>query len=123
MLSERHDHTPKPFIPPTGAAAHLHIDGKLVGTIEVTGWDSTWTHGRFTPTDGFAPYATVFGRWSLLMHEDEHAPLHGAAQAALADTERQIDMLHVRVYFPKEDQWHEVRQLNIDGGTVEWKEV
>lgn len=110
------------FVPPRGAQAELHIDGRHVGQIEVVGWHSTYTHGRFTPGEAFAPYAALFGRWSLLMHEDETRPLHATASSALAEAERDIDTLHVRIYFPKQDRWVDVRQVNIDGDLVEWKD-
>jgi hypothetical protein len=108
--------------PPVGSTGRLHLDGRDVGEIVVERWDASWTYGRFTPNDAFASFATLFGRWSLLMHEDEGEPLHQAASAALAEAERQMDALHARVHFPGTGAWRVARQINIDGGTVEWKE-
>jgi hypothetical protein len=105
-----------------GTRAVLHLNGTGVGDITVTGWDASWTYGHFAPGEAFGQFATIFGRWSLLMHEDEHEPLSHAASEALRDAERLMDTVHARVYFPDEDSWHEVAQLNIDGGLIEWKE-
>ena len=109
------------FVPVAGTVARLHIDGREVGSIIVGGINSTWTYGQFTPGDCFAEFATLFGRWSLLMHEDEDRPLHPTASTALADAERQMDSLHVKLHFPDAGVWQLVRQLNIDGQTIEWK--
>ena len=56
------------------------------------------------------------------MHEDEHAPLSEAASQELRDAEQQIDRIRVRVHFPDCGVWHDVAQVNIDGGLIEWKE-
>lgn len=106
-----------------GARATLHLNGTPVGSIRVKGFDTSWTYGHFEPHDAFAAFAPVFGRWSLLMHDDEHKALDGAAAIELRETEREMDALHARVYFPDDDSWHEVAQLNIDGTLIEWKEV
>lgn len=106
-----------------GTRATLHLNGTAVGSIQIKGFDTSWTYGHFEPLDGFAAFAPVFGRWSLLMHDDEHRPLDGAAAIELRETEREMDALRARVYFPDDDTWHEVAQLNIDGTLIEWKEV
>ena len=109
------------FIPTAGTVARLHIDDIDVGSIIVSGCDSTWTHGTFSPGAAFSRFAPIFGQWSLLMHDDEDRPLHPTASTALADAERQMDALHVKLHFPDLDVWQIVRQLNIDGKTAEWK--
>lgn len=113
---------PAAFVPPPGTTARLHLNGRDVGGIVVEGWRDGGTVGRFAPGEAFSPFANLFGRWSLLMHEDEDRPLHAVAQSALADAERQMDALHVRVHYPDPDVWVDVRQVNIDGTMVEWVE-
>lgn len=105
-----------------GTAAILHLDGQSVGAVMVQGWDASWTFGQFTPDAAFSAFAPIFGRWSLLMHEDEAEPLSADAADALRDAENQMDRVRARVYFPADDAWHDVAQLNIDGGLIEWKE-
>ena len=111
-----------PFVPMKGTRARLLLDGREVGGIVVAGGDSHNWYGTFTPGEPFAEFAPLFGRWSLLMHEDEGAPLHRAAAAALADAERQMDALHVEVHYVDADVRHPVREVSIDGGVVEWRE-
>lgn len=99
----------------------LHLEGKDVGSIVVGGNDSAWTYGQFTPAEGFAAFASLFGRWSLIMHEDEDRPLHPSAQEVLNDAERRMDSLHAKIYFLEQDVWQRVRQISIDGNDVEWR--
>jgi hypothetical protein len=106
-----------------GTRACLHLDGEHVGDVVIKGWDASWTYGVFEPAEAFAAFAPVYGGWSLLMHEDEHRPLDPAAAEALREAERRMDRIRARVYFPDYDAWHDVAQLNIDGGLIEWKEV
>ncbi len=114
--SENH-HRHHNFIPPHGTTARLLINGKDVGSLIVHGYDSTWSHGKFSPD------ALFFGQWSLLMHEDEHAPLHRETSAALAEAERQMDALHIEIHYPEHNIRQHVGSLNIDGDTAEWKQV
>lgn len=123
MIQHQPDPNAACFVPIPGSIARLQIDGQDVGSIVVKGCVSTWTHGTFTPGDSFSKYATLFGRWSLLMHDDEDRPLHPSASTALADAEREIDALHVKLYYPQANVWQSVRQLNIDGETAEWKVI
>jgi hypothetical protein len=111
------------FLPMPGMRGHLHLDGREVGVIVVSGCDAALNYGRFSPAEGFADFANLFGRWSLLMHEDEDRPLHPTAQQALSDLERAMDRLHAKIYFPERDVWQKVRQINIDGNDVEWRVV
>ena len=106
-----------------GTHATLHLNGSAVGDIVVQGHDTSWTYGQFKPLDAFGEFAPIFGRWSLLMHDDEHQPLTTAAAYELREAERAMDSLRARIHFPDVDAWHEVAQLNIDGTLIEWKEV
>jgi hypothetical protein len=81
--------------------------------VVIKGWEASWTYGGFKPAEGFAP---GYGGWSLLMHEHGHRPLDPAAAKALREAERRMDRIHARVYCPDYDAWHDVAQLNIDGG-------
>lgn len=121
MIPDHGQQTPKGFIPSPGSHARLIINGSEVGDVVVRGWDSSWAFGTFTPSDGFSKYAQVFGVWSLLMHNDEDAPLHETASAALAEAERQMDALHAEIHFVDRNFKMPIGQLNIDGELIEWK--
>ena len=56
------------------------------------------------------------------MHDDEQEPLSLDAAEELREAEKLMDQVRARVYFPADDAWHDVAQLNIDGGLIEWKE-
>ncbi len=105
-----------------GTHAVLHLNGSAVGSIIVQGRDTSWTYGEFEPLAAFEQFATIFGRWSLLMHDDENEPLTIAAAYELREAERAMDTLRARIHFPDDDAWHDVAQLNIDGTLIEWKE-
>jgi hypothetical protein len=106
-----------------GTRAILHLNGSAVGAIIIQGQDTSWTYGQFEPLAPFGQFAPIFGRWSLLMHDDEHQPLTIAAAHELREAEQAMDSLRARVHFPDDDVWHDVAQLNIDGTLIEWKEV
>ena len=101
----------------------LHLNGVAVGAIVIQGHDTSWTYGQFKPLEAFGEFAAIFGRWSLLMHDDEHQPLTTAAAHELREAEQAMDSLRARVHFPDDNVWHEVAELNIDGTLIEWKEV
>lgn len=108
-----------------GAVGQLHLNGCPVGSVTVTGWDTSWGFGRFQPDAAdFAPYADAYGLWALLMHRDDAADgrLSRAASAELAQAENQLDRIRARLYFPNDDVWLDVFEVNIDGDLVEWKE-
>lgn len=105
-----------------GTEAILYLDGRPAGAVVVQGWDASWTYGQFSPGDEFSAFAPIFGRWSLLMHEDEAEPLSAAAAEALREAERLMDRVRARIYFPTDDAWHDAAQINIDGNLIEWKE-
>src|SRR3954464_5933479 len=89
-----------------GTRAVLHLNGTYVGDIHVKGWDTSWTYGTFTPAESFSEFATIFGRGSLLMHEDESLPLRRDIARELRDAELHMDELRARVYFPDDGMWH-----------------
>jgi len=106
-----------------GAVAVVHLNGEAVGTLTVTGSDASWGFGRFRPDAGFAAFATAFGTWSLLMHADgTDRPLSRVVSDELALAENRIDRIKARLFFPADDAWVDVFQLNIDGELLEWKE-
>ena len=106
-----------------GAVGFLHLNGDPVGLVTVTGWGTSWGFGRFRPGARFEPYAQVYGLWSLLMHDNEDGrPLTAAASAELARVENALDRIRGRLYFPTDDVWVDLFQLNIDGELLEWKE-
>jgi hypothetical protein len=107
----------------TKDTARLYLNDQEVGTIKVYGWDDSWGFGEFTPGAAFSAFAPYFGRWSLLMHADDHdARLSRAASDELREAEVAIDRIRAKIYLSKTDKWRKITQLNIDGPLVEWKE-
>jgi hypothetical protein len=107
---------------PTSATGRLFLKKKDVGEVRSRGQADSWCFGDFEPNPDFAEFATLFGSWSLLMHaEEDDAKMSEAASEELRRTERAIDALRARIYFPDHDQWVRVAQLNIDGKMIEWK--
>ncbi len=107
------------------ALAHLYLNDKLVGIVQLTGSDHSWHFGEFEPNEAFSEFAPLFGRWSLLMHADEAEPgdrLTDAASQELRETEFAIDRIHARLHVLLTDNWREARQVNIDGKLIDWKE-
>ncbi len=104
-----------------GAIGHLYLNGDPVGTLTVTGWDTSWGFGRFRPEPAFVPFSTAFGLWSLLMHADG-GRLSREASDELAQAENRLDRIRARIYFPVDGTWVDTFELNIDGELVEWKE-
>jgi hypothetical protein len=107
---------------PAERHAELFLNGRLVGTVEIRGENNSWHFGVFTPHTDFAPFAPLFGRWSLLMHADEDADrLTSAASEELRQTEIEIDRLRAKLHFPATGKWCEACQINIDGELIDWK--
>ncbi len=104
-----------------GAVGLLYLNGIQVGTVTVTGWDTSWGFGRFKPDEAFAPFAGAFGLWSLLMHVDGDR-LSREASDELARAENRLDRIRAKLYFPVDDVWIDTFEVNIDGELVEWKE-
>jgi hypothetical protein len=102
--------------------AQLALNGEYVGDVVLQRREDSWAHGLFYPTDAFAKYAPLFGRWSLLMHADgEFEPLSDAARDELRQTEADIDRLCATLHFIEGDHRVNCLQLNIDAGLIEWK--
>ena len=106
-----------------GGRAVLHLDGQPVGDVVIKGWDGSWGYGNFVPGERFSDYAVLFGTWSLLMHADSaDEKLSDAAAQELMQTETRLDAIKSKLFFPKNQQWVDVAELNIDGELLEWKE-
>jgi hypothetical protein len=101
----------------------LFLNNKHVGDIRVRGRESSWGFGEFSPNERFSEFATIFGRWSLLLHaaDDEHN-LPAAASDELRRAEYDMDALRAKLFLEKSKEWRDITQLNIDGRLVEWKE-
>lgn len=109
-------------MPATEQNARLFLNGQFVGTVLNKGEANSWHFGVFIPNDAFAPFAPLFGRWSLLMHADEDADrLTSAASEELRQTEIEIDRLRAKLHFPHNDKWCDLQQINIDGDMIDWK--
>jgi hypothetical protein len=104
-----------------GDRAELFINGKRVGTVTVDSTEGTWNFGKFEPEDGFETFAPLFGAWSLLINEDPNRKLDPAAADGLRQAEVEIDRLDCRLYLPQTASWLRLEQLNIDGGSADWK--
>ncbi len=100
----------------------LFLNGELAGDIIVHGVEGHWGYGDFTPAPGFAPFAPLFGTWSLLMHADETDAVQSKAAAEeLREAEMLIDALKAEVKWLGSGKTVEIEQLNIDGRLIEWK--
>ena len=103
--------------------ARLFLDGVDVGGVTVKGWDGSWGIGEFEPTETFAPYASRFGLWSLLMHADgPEERLSDAASQELRLVECEIDGLRAELRLDDTGERRPILQLNIDGPLIEWQE-
>jgi hypothetical protein len=103
--------------------ARLFINGVDVGAVAVKGWEGSWGIGEFRAGEAFAPYAATFGLWSMLMHDDAHADrLSDAALQELRRVECELDALRAELLLCDSGERRRIRQLNIDGPLIEWKE-
>jgi hypothetical protein len=101
----------------------LILNRRDVGSVLVRGNDGSWTFGEFTPGPEFSRFAAIFGRWSLLMHAESAAErLSEAASEELRLTEYEIDAIRAFLRLEEPDEHRHLRQLNIDGTLIEWKE-
>jgi hypothetical protein len=106
-----------------GTKGYLFLNGKLVGTVAVRGANTSWYYGEFDPAPGFSDFAGTFGWWSLLMHSHGEDDLPSPrALDQLRHIETAIDALNAKLFFPDQQEWHPVAQLNLDRGMIEWKE-
>lgn len=106
-----------------GTRADLYLNARNVGVLTVNTYREGWTFARFDPNPNFSEFASLFGGWSLFMHEDAEESLNRWAAEELHRVEMAIDSLHVGVKIEGTGDWHPVAQINIDGSLVEWKEV
>ena len=57
------------------------------------------------------------------MHADgDDRPISRATSAELVRAENVLDSIKCRLFFPDDDVWIDVFQLNIDGELLDWKE-
>ena len=101
----------------------LFLNDIEVGAVSIRGHDGSWGFGEFTPAPAFVTFAPVFGRWSLLMHADEaHEKLSQAASEELRNTELEMDAIRAMLHLEHPEESHLIRELNIDGPLIEWRE-
>jgi hypothetical protein len=101
----------------------LYLNNKEVGDVLIRGWQGSWGFGEFRPGEAFSDFATIFGSWSLLMHADEDAEkLTPDAAEELRRAEYAIDSLRAKLFLPARNEWRSIRQVNIDGKMIEWRE-
>jgi hypothetical protein len=104
-------------------SATLLLNGKAVGTVNTTGWNTSWGFGEFIPNEAFSDFAPVFGAWSLLMHaEDDRDRLSRDTIEELAKAEAMLDSIKAQLEFVDEAVRVDVATLTIDGNQLEWKE-
>jgi hypothetical protein len=100
----------------------LLINGTHVGTVRLRSSADSWGFGEFEPNAAFAPFAPVFGKWSLLMHADhDEKQLTSAASDELRYVEYEIDRLRATLITEHPHEVVELQQLNIDGQLIQWK--
>jgi len=103
--------------------ARLFINGVDVGAVAVKGWEGAWGIGEFRPDEAFAPFAPWFGLWSMLMHDDAAADrMSDAALQELRRVECELDALRSELLLCDSGERRRIRQLNIDGPLIDWKE-
>ena len=103
--------------------ARLYINGVDVGAVTVKGWKGAWGIGDFRAADGFSAFSPKFCHWSRLMHADSDADrVSEAALAELRRIECEIDALRAELLLTDTGDRRRIRQLNIDGPLIEWKE-
>jgi hypothetical protein len=104
--------------------AQLHLNDKPVGEITVRRWEGAWGFGEFVRSDGFAEFAPLYGRWSLLMHADDDAErLSPDAADELRAVEQAQYRVHAKIFLPATKEWRDILIINIDGSSIEWKEA
>lgn len=104
-------------------SGRLYLNGTAVGLVAMRGHDGSWGFGDFKPFPEFSAFASVFGRWSLLMHADgDSEPLSEAASEELRATEREMDAIRATLLLETQE-WLQLSQINIDGPLIEWKEA
>ena len=103
--------------------AHLYLNGVPVGQVRAEGASGAWGFGHFEPMDAFARFSTLFGAWSLLIHEDDDRDQSTAeVLQELRDAETAIDALRAELLWIDTQERTAVRQLTIDGPLIEWNQ-
>jgi hypothetical protein len=114
--ASHHHRSPQPRV------ARLFLNGTEVGAVALRGHDGSWGFGEFMPSPEFSAFAPVFGRWSLLMHAEGSDRMSEAASDELRAAEYEIDAIRAALFLENMEEWRHLRQINIDGTLIEWKE-
>jgi hypothetical protein len=102
--------------------ARLFLNGTEVGVVTVRGHSGSWAFGEFAPSSQFAAFAPAFETWSLLMHAGSaDGRLSATVSEKLRASEYELDALRASLVLDNPEERHHLRQLNIDGGLIEWK--
>jgi hypothetical protein len=104
--------------------ARLFLNDTEVGTVSVRGRSDSWAFGEFAPSPHFSDFARVFAKWSLLMRaKDADGRVNATILEKLRTSEYEMDALRAALVLDQNpDETHQLRQLNIDGRLIEWKE-
>ena len=102
--------------------ARLILNGTEVGVVTVRGHSGSWAFGEFAASPQFAAFAPVFANWSSLMHaEAADGRLSATASDKLRASEYELDAIRATLVLENPEGRRQLRQLNIDGGLIEWK--
>jgi hypothetical protein len=103
--------------------ARLYLNDTEVGLVSVRGRSGSWTFGEFTPSPPFSDFAPVFAHWSMLMHaENAGRAVDAELSEKLRAEEYRMDAIRASLLIDSPEERHQIRQLNIDGCLIEWKE-
>ena len=103
--------------------AVLQLNGVAVGDVTIRPRRRSWCFGEFTPGPGFVEFAPLFACWSRLMRAARPGErLTASAARELRAAECAIDALRAELLLKDPDECRVIRQLNIDGWLIEWKE-
>jgi hypothetical protein len=101
--------------------AQLYLNGVLVGTVKSEGSESSWGFGQFTPAPEFERFATIFGAWSILIHEEEDRRASREALEELNAAEKAIDAIKAEMLWLDTQERIHLGMITIDGPLIEWK--
>jgi hypothetical protein len=103
--------------------AELYLNGIAVGQVRLEGASGAWGFGHFEPRESFARFSTLFGAWSLLIHEDDDLD-HSTDEVLeeLREAESAIDALRAELLWSDTQERTALRQLTIDGSLIEWNQ-
>lgn len=101
--------------------AQLYLNGRPVGTVQAEASSDAWGWGTFTPSEEFSRFATLFGSWSLLIHEDDDRDRSSyEVLDELRAAEIAIDRIKAELAWTDSQERTPLRQLTIDGSLIEW---